>query len=137
MAGQGLSWVPNPASTREEGSGATAGGEKRPSGAVGCRGRGPGGTVQPAHFFRFLTKSLGKGFPTQTIGIKVRPTNGGGTRIMKLAGVLLGAASLLAAGPGAAADRAEVVATYADIAAAGYADSLETARSGSARRWTR
>ncbi len=47
---------------------------------------------------------------------------------MKLAGVLLGAASLLAAGPGAAADRAEVVATYADIAAAGYADSLETAQ---------
>ena len=46
---------------------------------------------------------------------------------MRTAGILLGAAALAAAGPGVAADRAAVVATYADIAAAGYADSLSTA----------
>ena len=39
-----MSWVPNPASTREEGSGATAGGrEAAARGAVGRRpGSGPG-----------------------------------------------------------------------------------------------
>ena len=46
---------------------------------------------------------------------------------MKLATLLLGAGALAVAGPGAAADRAAVVETYADIATAGYGDSLATA----------
>ena len=55
---------------------------------------------------------------------------------MRTAGVLLGAVRCCGRA-GQAADRAAVVATYADIAAAGYADSLEHRRSGSAPRSTR
>jgi putative iron-regulated protein len=73
---------------------------------------------------------LGHGFPIQTLGIIVRPARAGARlRIGELEMRLLGcvAAAALMAGQAWAADRVAVVATYADIAEAGYADSLAAA----------